>query len=103
MRGFHLNYRETVTSPKPHNQVSGRSRNRTEKALIPPHMLRPQGSAALGHNDRSSDAARPLVHDTVGADHTRALSESMHPLLSRPVWKPEMLGRSPYKHQMITD
>lgn len=66
LRGFHLNHRETVTSPKPQDQVSGRSRNRTEKALIPPHMLKPQGSAALGHNDRSANAARPLVHDTLG-------------------------------------
>lgn len=66
LRGFHPNHRETVTSPEPQDQVSGRPRNRTEKVLIPPHMLKPLGSAALGHNDRPANAARPHVHDTLG-------------------------------------
>lgn len=83
MRRFHFNHREIVTSSKPQDRVNSRSRNRTEKALIPPHILKPQGSAASEHNDRSSNAARPLVHDTSGANQMRALSKGMQPLFSK--------------------
>lgn len=83
MRGFHFNHREIITSPKPQDQISSTSRNRTEKALIPPHILKPQGPAASEHNDRSSDAARPLVHDTSGANHRRALSKRRQLFLSK--------------------
>lgn len=56
LEGLHFNHRETVTSPKPPDWISSRSRNRVEKALMPPH--RPQ-AAASEHNDRACAAVTP--------------------------------------------
>lgn len=100
--GFHCNHREIVTSAKPQNQVSSRSGNRIEKALIPPHILRPQGSAPSEHNDSSSNVSRPSVCDTLGANHT-ALSKGSQSLLSKGLLGNQRSRRSHYKHLMIID
>lgn len=77
MCGLHFNHREIVTGSKPERQVSSRSGNRTERALIPPHIQRPQNFAPSEHNNRLSDTARPPVYDTSGANHGMAHSSNM--------------------------